>query len=314
MHYVIGDVHGCYTELMALLDKIENRDADARIIFVGDWVDRGPEQKKTLDWMLEHISEDGKYQSVRGNHDEEAWMWYKGQYLPWRRWNPDCEETLEQPPYSNYDFYEVVQYGYKHDLNQLQPIVDKLDTLPYNMLVEVESKHHKRVKYRIAHAWYDPTPNLSEWQQFETNLYVRKYAIGNRENPEEIYVHGHTPTIVRNYYLAGNARTERPGMISYRENAIDVDGGCCFQRQMPSYACMLCAICLETLEEIYCDTIENRLRMGQQYYYGRHPEKLDGKPLEEVVDREVKRLCEKYEKKVEDPYRIAMRRRLGEAV
>ena len=66
MHYVIGDVHGCYTELMALLDKIESQDAEAQIIFVGDWVDRGSEQKQVLDWMMEYITEDGKYQSVRG--------------------------------------------------------------------------------------------------------------------------------------------------------------------------------------------------------------------------------------------------------
>ena len=79
MHYVIGDVHGCYTELMSLLDKIESQDAEAQIIFVGDWVDRGSEQKQVLDWMMEHITEDGKYQSVRGNHDEEAWEWYKGE-------------------------------------------------------------------------------------------------------------------------------------------------------------------------------------------------------------------------------------------
>lgn len=35
MHYVIGDVHGCYDELMLLLQKIDAKDKDARYIFVG---------------------------------------------------------------------------------------------------------------------------------------------------------------------------------------------------------------------------------------------------------------------------------------
>ena len=40
MHYVIGDVHGCYDEMMALLHKIESADPDAEIIFVGDFIEK----------------------------------------------------------------------------------------------------------------------------------------------------------------------------------------------------------------------------------------------------------------------------------
>ena len=43
MHYVIGDIHGCYQDMMALLNKIESQDQDAQIIFVGDFIDRGPD-------------------------------------------------------------------------------------------------------------------------------------------------------------------------------------------------------------------------------------------------------------------------------
>ena len=34
--YVIGDVHGCYTQFMELLERIEKRDSDARFILTGD--------------------------------------------------------------------------------------------------------------------------------------------------------------------------------------------------------------------------------------------------------------------------------------
>ena len=37
-HYIIGDVHGEYTTLLALLEKIPK---DSEIIFVGDLIDRG---------------------------------------------------------------------------------------------------------------------------------------------------------------------------------------------------------------------------------------------------------------------------------
>lgn len=48
MHYVIGDVHGCFKEMLALLKKIEENDPEALIIFVGDFIDRGPAVRDVL--------------------------------------------------------------------------------------------------------------------------------------------------------------------------------------------------------------------------------------------------------------------------
>ena len=40
--FIIGDIHGCYTELLDLLDKAGVGDDDL-VVSVGDLVDRGPE-------------------------------------------------------------------------------------------------------------------------------------------------------------------------------------------------------------------------------------------------------------------------------
>ena len=37
-HYIIGDVHGEYQTLLALVEKLPK---DAKLIFVGDLIDRG---------------------------------------------------------------------------------------------------------------------------------------------------------------------------------------------------------------------------------------------------------------------------------
>ena len=47
---VIGDIHGCYVELQALLEKASLNDNDS-IIAVGDIVDRGPETPQVLDFF-----------------------------------------------------------------------------------------------------------------------------------------------------------------------------------------------------------------------------------------------------------------------
>lgn len=64
--YFIGDVHGCYDDLIALLERIRfNRDRD-RLVFVGDLVNRGGQSIAVLRFI--HSLGD-RAQVVLGNHD-----------------------------------------------------------------------------------------------------------------------------------------------------------------------------------------------------------------------------------------------------
>ena len=69
--YVIGDLQGCAHEAQALLDKIaEDAAGDARILFVGDLINRGPESLMALRRM-KALSEasGGRVEALLGNHD-----------------------------------------------------------------------------------------------------------------------------------------------------------------------------------------------------------------------------------------------------
>jgi serine/threonine protein phosphatase 1 len=58
----IGDLHGCKKTLEALLDKLPK---DQEIVFVGDYVDRGPDSAGVID-----IIKSGGYKCVLGNHED----------------------------------------------------------------------------------------------------------------------------------------------------------------------------------------------------------------------------------------------------
>ena len=62
--YVIGDVHGHYDKLIALINKLPNK-FKSKICFVGDLIDRGPDSKKVVDLVKEH-----NYDCVLGNHEQ----------------------------------------------------------------------------------------------------------------------------------------------------------------------------------------------------------------------------------------------------
>ena len=62
--FAIGDIHGCYEELQALLSLMSVTPTDT-VITLGDLVDRGPDVKAVLDWL---ISRPLTYNTI-GNHD-----------------------------------------------------------------------------------------------------------------------------------------------------------------------------------------------------------------------------------------------------
>lgn len=69
--YVIGDLQGCAHEAGLLLDRIgADAGGDARILFVGDLINRGPESLAALRRMKElSESSGGRVDALLGNHD-----------------------------------------------------------------------------------------------------------------------------------------------------------------------------------------------------------------------------------------------------
>ena len=253
MHYVIGDVHGCYDEMMALLQKIEEQDEDAAIYFVGDFVDRGPQVDKVLQWCMENVTADGKYQAVRGNHEEMVLEWY-AEWLNWWEEGGFHHPQQEPMPETRYDFSKWADGMDILSPQKLKPYMDFLDSLPYDKALTIESSWGNRVTFRIVHAFYEYAV-VSIKEQHHSNIWKR-IEYGNHAS-DEIMVHGHTPTLDINYIYWGLKDT-KPGMVSYRQNDINVDGGCVFAKDFPMYPAMLCAIRLEDLEEIYAYTVEER--------------------------------------------------------
>jgi len=251
-HYVIGDVHGCYDELMLLLQKIEEEDSDAQILFVGDFIDRGPRVWDVLEWAMKNITENGKYQSVRGNHEQMVLDWYQSFLFWWEGRNPLAKEDyIYRGPKTDYDFW---QWAWEMDCmtpEKLAPIMKFFESLPYEKKVMLQGEKQELITARIVHAWTCFDFDVEEPKK----LYLWMRSIGGNYKNEDIVIHGHTPTISSRY---ASTYETRPGMISFRKNAVNVDCGCCFSESHYRYPCMLGAVCLETMEEIYPMTIKER--------------------------------------------------------
>ncbi|GAA3704866.1 metallophosphoesterase [Oceanisphaera sediminis] len=101
MYDIVGDIHGHATKLEALLTKMGYRQGEygwrhpaRKVIFLGDFIDRGPEQCKTVA-IARAMVKSGQALAVMGNHEFNAVAYatpdQDGQFL-----RPHTRKNFEQ--------------------------------------------------------------------------------------------------------------------------------------------------------------------------------------------------------------------------
>jgi serine/threonine protein phosphatase 1 len=68
--FAVGDIHGCADELATLLGGLPLEQGD-RVVFVGDYLDRGPDSRGVIDLLLEFRRTSGvDCTFLKGNHED----------------------------------------------------------------------------------------------------------------------------------------------------------------------------------------------------------------------------------------------------
>ena len=73
--YIVGDVHGCVDHLAVLLDRIDTdiarSDTPAQVVFVGDYIDRGPDSADVVRFVFEMAQDFPEMVvTLAGNHEQ----------------------------------------------------------------------------------------------------------------------------------------------------------------------------------------------------------------------------------------------------
>jgi len=102
---IIGDIHGCYDELLLLLDELGYQFNDdivtppegRKTIFLGDLVDRGPKTPEVLQLVMDMV-EAGTAICVPGNHDVKLKRALEGRNVQLKHGLAESMEQLEAYP------------------------------------------------------------------------------------------------------------------------------------------------------------------------------------------------------------------------
>lgn len=195
---IIGDVHGCFDELLELLEKLgysvtetnsANREfhvtaAESRqVIFLGDLVDRGPASPSVLGLAMSMVAQN-KALCVPGNHDVKFVKKLKGRDV---KISHGLAETLEQIADCSDEFRRrVIEF---FDVLPSHRILDDGNLVVAHAGIK-ESMHGKDSPKIRAFALYGDVNGEND----EYGLPIRK-DWGKNYSGAATVVHGHTPVL-----------------------------------------------------------------------------------------------------------------------
>jgi serine/threonine protein phosphatase 1 len=172
--FAIGDIHGCVDELSTMLNAIAPVHGDT-VVFVGDYVDRGPAVRHVIELLLEYARGEAEYVFLKGNHEDMmlSYLGLDGHYGESFLLNGGTP-TLES-------------YGLAEGAPALEGIPpDHLDFL------RTLATSYLHPPYLFVHAGISPLRQLEE-QTVEDMLWIRQEFIFNPHPVGATVVFGHTP-------------------------------------------------------------------------------------------------------------------------
>jgi serine/threonine protein phosphatase 1 len=263
MRWIIGDVHGMFAALEALLGEVARIDTQARFYFVGDYINRGPDSKRVLDLLISLDSTGAKF--IRGNHDDIFDEVLNGQSYATNAANRDrvvaFQWFMEHGLDATFESYGV-DYAMLESC-QLRPSHERL-----NKIVAAVPESHKQFirglvpvidesDFFVAHAMWDPHENdLSTMmsRRLETDSGARHKLLWGRFAEDDIPwtkmwrrtgYFGHTPVFA--YAASQTARDVAYVPIVGNQMAL-IDTGCAL-----SAAGRLTAYCAEDKRYVQSD-------------------------------------------------------------
>lgn len=201
MPWLIGDIHGCLRELNALLAKLPQGDP---LIFLGDYIDRGPDSKGCIERLMAE-----KHRSIylRGNHEQMLLDYFHD------RDNPDTKIWLRGV---NGGPQTLASYGLDADA--------EYDDLPANhrQFIATLPLYHEADDFIAVHAGVNVAIPLLAEQSADDLLYIRMQWISREAAWQGKHVvYGHTPA----RYLFG---FERQHEVIRGSKSTGIDTGCVY--------------------------------------------------------------------------------------
>jgi serine/threonine protein phosphatase 1 len=218
--WAIGDIHGCYQELMSLFNQLLvgglNPEKDT-VVFIGDYMDRGTQSKQVIDQLIEWHKQYPHWVFLYGNHEDI-----------FKNWVENKQKYEESPRWSCFLYNGGVETLKSYKIQEAVKSLIPKEHL--NFLFNETKLFYETDKYIFVHGGLLPNVSIKD----------TKYSLKKKENKETItnamlwarddfidddydwgkkVIFGHTP--------ASKSRWGKFGEPIVMKNKIGLDGAVC---------------------------------------------------------------------------------------
>ena len=222
MDYAIGDIHGCLDKTLRLLEVVRYDPTADRLIFLGDYIDRGPDSKGVLDLMLRLQRENPANVFLMGNHEDNFLT-----YIQACRRDEGASYWYSEPFFAGGGVATLTSYA-PHLRHPYDPHLCHAIPPEHLTFLEALPLYWTNECYIAVHAGVRPGIPL-ERQQPNDLLRIRSPFLSTPHGLGKYVVFGHTPF----------------REVKRDADKIGIDTGACYVE--PGYG-KLTALCLQTQE------------------------------------------------------------------
>ena len=171
--FAVGDIHGSFDRLQELLQKIPIDFANDTLVFIGDYIDRGPGSVEVVEYLLDLKKKEPGVIFLKGNHENMLEKYLDGT-----------------------DRFTYLLNGGQTTLDSYLSKTDRSGTFPiptdHMEFFKSLRLYYETEAYIFVHAGLRPKVPLAS-QQTEDLLWIRDKFIYSKYNFGKPVVFGHTP-------------------------------------------------------------------------------------------------------------------------
>jgi len=197
--WIIPDIHGCSKTLRALFEYYIIPTRDDELYFLGDYIDRGPDSKGVLDFIMDLQEQGFRVHPIKGNHEESCVNACREEQNLGKNFLGFRKRNISKMAWRQYGGKETMQSFSVKDLNDMpSKYLEWMDNLP--VFIELP-------EYVLVHAGLDfslSDPMTDEYSM----LWLRDFDPQPEKIKGRILVHGHVPISIEDIFMLSERRDQ----------------------------------------------------------------------------------------------------------
>jgi serine/threonine protein phosphatase 1 len=198
--FATTDIHGCLLTFRHLVEHELRLRPDDTLYLLGDYVNKGPDSRGVLDYLMQLQAAGYQVHCLKGNHEKELLDTIAGQPNANHMWKADAEPAMV-----------LSSFGVAHPTDIPTQYVQWMQALPLTLELP---------DFVLVHAGFNFALPPAELRQDEHSmLYIKDMVFDASRLAGKRLLHGHVPTPVTQVQAGARAHAE----------ALGLDCGCVFR-------------------------------------------------------------------------------------